>query len=457
MRVVHVLLRGVRHPAPRARALAPFLVLLLLPALAAAPAVAVPCIVSATCADGDLCNGVERCVGGQCQPVPPLACEDGDPCTRDYCEAAAGCVHAEDRCPADCAGLPDGTRCRDGSVCTRGDTCVAGTCVPGAAGSCDDGDACTRDTCDPLYGCVYREEAVAFPCVPDCNGGVADYTRCPGDDDICTIDACLPSVDLIGDPHRCIVGLLGLERPCVDADVCNGQEFCSPLLGCEPGPPPVCDDGELCNGSESCDPALGCRPGSFELDGTACDDRKECTSGDACAGGACVGTPLPPAACDDGDAQTVDVCEEGFGCVHCRGALLGKLNLRGRPGEGRRITVRGVLPVLAPGSIAPATEQVGIVVEAGTTTFAQAVLPPGALEGNALGTRFRYHDPAAAVDGVRALKLQALGGALRWRLVADLEFPAVLPPSATVRLVVGRACFEAAASCSGPARNVTCR
>ena len=413
-----------------------------------------PCFDGAVCADGDLCNGIERCAAGECVKGPPLACDDADPCTRDLCEPAVGCVHVEDQCPASCVGLPNGVRCNDGTLCTRGDSCSEELCVPGGAPDCDDGDACTRDECDPRYGCVYREEAVGYPCVPDCNGGVADFTRCPGDGNVCTLDACLPSVDLISDPHICIVGLLGLERPCFDDDLCNGDEFCSPLLGCEPGPPLECDDGELCNGVESCDPTLGCRAGAHEPDGTACDDRRGCTTGDACSSGACVGSPV---ACDDGDAGTEDTCEEGLGCVHCQAAVIGKVGLRGIPGGRGRIAIRGSLPTLPAGRIAPASESVAIVVDAGTTPILRAVLPPGSLEANATGRRFLYRDQDAAIGGIRGVRVQDHGGAVRWRLAADLTLPSMSPGGVTVRLVIGDDCFRASATCSGSTRAVTCR
>jgi hypothetical protein len=293
------------------------------------------CFLDRDCSDGDFCNGVERCVSSACQSTPDLPCDDADPCTSDFCEPAAGCAHAEDQCPTSCVGLADGTHCADATVCTRGDACLAEACVPGPAVSCDDGDACTRDSCDPVRGCVYSEEAVQFPCVPDCNGGVADYTPCPGDGDPCTLDACLPSVDLISDPHRCIIGLRGLERQCQDSDLCNGQEFCSPTLGCESGPPLVCDDGASCNGAEGCDPTLGCQPGTPDPDGTTCDDALQCTTGDVCASGTCVGTPLPPATCDDARCRHhrrlrgVRVCT-------CVAASLGRLGMHiGAPDEIR--------------------------------------------------------------------------------------------------------------------------
>jgi hypothetical protein len=414
-----------------------------------------PCVVDPTCGDGNFCNGIERCIGGECAPGLPLACDDADPCTRDACETTVGCTHVEDLCPVDCSTAGDGTRCADGSVCTRGDVCAAGLCAPGSAVGCDDGDACTRDVCDPALGCVYTEETVGFPCVPDCNGGVADYSPCPGDGDICTRDACLPSVDLIGNPHMCIVGLLG-ERQCQDGDVCNGQEFCSPVLGCEAGPPLVCDDGDDCNGIETCDPLLGCGAGVAEPDGTACDDHRECTIADACAAATCVGSPLPVAACDDADAATADACEEGFGCLHCLGARLARLGVRvAEPGRSA-VKVRGELTVGT--SLAPAVSAVSVLIDDGAAPVFRADLPAGALVANANGTRFLYRDRGGDNGSVRVLRLRNRNGIVKWSLVAQgLTLPAAIPAGANVRLVVGSACFVAAAPCAPGGHGFICR
>jgi hypothetical protein len=44
------------------------------------------------CSDEDACNGVEACDGaGACAPGTPLDCDDGDACTLDACDLAAGC------------------------------------------------------------------------------------------------------------------------------------------------------------------------------------------------------------------------------------------------------------------------------------------------------------------------------------------------------------------------------
>jgi hypothetical protein len=108
------------------------------------------------CLDVDVCNGVEVCSDGVCQPGTPLLCDDGNACTGDSCDPVDGCQH--------------------GFV------------------SCDDGVACTADTCDPLLGCAH---------VSTCTGGgVCDLAsgqceaRCAtasdcNDSDACTTDACV--------------------------------------------------------------------------------------------------------------------------------------------------------------------------------------------------------------------------------------------------------------------------
>ncbi len=414
------------------------------------------CILDLECGDHDPCDGIERCVDGACVAGAPVPCDDGDPCTSDRCETGVGCVHPEDACPADCTGLPDGTRCADGSVCTRGDACAAGACIAGAAVACDDGDGCTRDGCDPVLGCVHTEEADALPCVATCNGFVADYTPCAGDGDICTRDGCLPSVDLVGDPDMCIPGLLALERQCQDDDVCNGAEYCSPVLGCQPGPPLVCDDGESCNGVEGCDPALGCTAGTAEPDGTPCDDHHECTAGDACGGGVCAGAPLPPAACDDADAATADGCVERFGCVHCIAMRLGATRMRiGRPGHDR-LRLRGTL-VVPPGSFTPESEPAAVLVDDDASSIFRADLPAGSLDANAARTRFELADRRSAPDEVRAFRLRRHGSTLQWRTtVRDVTLAAPSSASVTVRLLAGGRCFSADASCAG-GTTLTCR
>ena len=70
-----------------------------------------------------------------------------------------------------------------------------------------------------------------------------------------------------------------------------------------------CDDGNNVNG-DCCSGACLAEP-----DGGGCDDDESCTSGDQCAAGACVGTPvIDGTPCDDGSLCTTDACQSGA-CV----------------------------------------------------------------------------------------------------------------------------------------------
>jgi hypothetical protein len=73
--------------------------------------------------------------------------DDGNICTIDACDAAAGVTHA----PA-----PAGTPCPDGDVCNGDEVCdSAGACAQIIPPAIDDGDACTFDACDPAIGITH--------------------------------------------------------------------------------------------------------------------------------------------------------------------------------------------------------------------------------------------------------------------------------------------------------------
>jgi hypothetical protein len=78
-------------------------------------------------------------------------------------------------------------------------------------------------------------------------------------------------------------------------------------LGCYDYAPDDCVDA-------TCDPdALECTSHAHP-DGTSCDDRDPCTSGDTCLAGVCVAGPS--ITCDDGSPITRDECIFGEGCRH---------------------------------------------------------------------------------------------------------------------------------------------
>src|SRR5262245_52581106 len=145
------------------------------------------CVADTECADATVCNGIETCVAGVCQPGTAPNCNDGTPCTTDSCDPVTGCQHAP---------VPNNTSCSDGNVCNGPETCQSGVCTPGIPPNCVDANPCTADSCSTLLNhCVYT---------PVSNG-----------------------------------------TPCADANVCNGAETCQGGL-CAPGTALDCNDGDDC-------------------------------------------------------------------------------------------------------------------------------------------------------------------------------------------------------------------
>lgn len=178
-----------------------------------------------------------------------------------------------------------------------GDPCLAGTeCASGfcAEGVCCDG-ACGGGT-DPCRTCAAR-------------GGFGAVGHC-------TVTA---------------------GATCDDGQACTRTDVCSPAGACG-GTGYTCTATQ-CQASISCDGAGGCVPVN-RPNTTPCDDGNPCTHGDACAGGACVGSAITCAptqcqlsstcngtatcavankpdssACNDGNGCTVnDTCQSGV-CV----------------------------------------------------------------------------------------------------------------------------------------------
>ncbi len=149
--------------------------------------------VGLACDDGSKCSTDDVCKAGKCAGLPVL-CTDDQPCTKDGCDDAQGCVFAADDsacndaspCTDDfcsvakgCLNVANVANCEDGSVCTTGDTCKAGQCV-GSEVDCDDDDACTDDSCDAKSGCQHGVNTATcktgLACQPKgtCNGGACE-------------------------------------------------------------------------------------------------------------------------------------------------------------------------------------------------------------------------------------------------------------------------------------------
>ena len=115
------------------------------------------------CPDGNLCNGAETCQSGVCTAGPVLNCNDNNYCTTDLCNPTTGCYHTP---------VTDGASCSDGNLCDGVEVCRAGVCQPGTPISCAGNNPCTTATCDPKAGCLRTAVANGTPCVDTnvCNG-----------------------------------------------------------------------------------------------------------------------------------------------------------------------------------------------------------------------------------------------------------------------------------------------
>jgi hypothetical protein len=208
----------------------------------------------ASCSDGDPCNGEEiRDEVGNCVAGTAPVVEDGNPCTDDLCDPASGLVHTP---------TPRETPCSDGDACNGEETCDgAGTCAAGAPPTVDDGNPCTLDRCEPAAGVVHAPASTGTSCSDGdaCNGeeacdgaGLCAAGVPPGmmdDGNPCTIDRCEPAAGVVHAPAPA-------GTPCSDGDACNGEEACDGASRCAAGAPLAIDDGDPCT-LDACEPSSG--------------------------------------------------------------------------------------------------------------------------------------------------------------------------------------------------------
>ncbi|MSP93180.1 MAG: hypothetical protein EXR79_15500 [Myxococcales bacterium] len=252
----------------------------------------------AACGPGDACQAEAKCAAGKCAPGKKQECDDTNPCTVDSCDGKSGCVWA---------GAPG--PCDDGNKCTAGDACGAGKCKAGTpvdvAKACDDSNACTDDSCDATLGCVNKPNTAPCSDGNECTTGdacadgkcaVPKSVDCD-DQNPCTKDTCETKTG------QC--NWVAQNGACSDGDECTTGEACAGGK-CSGGKAIVCDDKNACT-KDACDPKAGC--GAVNTV-DPCDDGIACTTTDACKDGKCAGAALK---CDDGNACTDDACEPATG------------------------------------------------------------------------------------------------------------------------------------------------
>ena len=161
---------------------------------------------------------------------------NGQPCTSPSLLCASGGTCQNGTCRPS-GPAPEGTRCNDGNPCTYNDTCHGYTCYGTAAAHC-----CLEEYCSLTTGVCTK--------TPRGNGAA-----CGGNGD---------------------------GNPCTYNDVCDGSGNCAGTpIDCE-AQSTVCVQYS-CNGTAACTPTYS---------SSACDDHQDCTYGDHCQAGVCVGTPI---------------------------------------------------------------------------------------------------------------------------------------------------------------------
>ena len=236
-------------------------------------------ICAAAAPSAEVCDGVDNDCNGT---VDDGACDDKKACTKDSCDIAAGCVHI---------ALGTGSACdADGSVCTVNDTCKDGTCIAGVQLGCDDGNPCTQDSCDLAAGCT-QVVFDGVPCTDDnpCTlGDVCKSGACAaGVVKTCTSpDQCLAAACDVA-TGACVYPKLPAGQPCDDASACTSNDVCKD--GFCSGGVIACDDGNPCT-DDSCAPAVGCQTQANSAgcnDGNACTGNDVCALG-VCGGSAII-------------------------------------------------------------------------------------------------------------------------------------------------------------------------
>ncbi|MEE2789743.1 MAG: hypothetical protein VX589_20550 [Myxococcota bacterium] len=233
------------------------------------------------CDDGLFCNGVEQCdANAGCRMGVPPGRDDGISCTIDTCNEGTDTIEHR----------PDDTRCDDGLFCNGVEQCDRQfDCQSGQELDLDDGVDCTEDLCDEVNDRIVHQTndnlcdnglfcdgAETCDANDDCQPGIPPTLN---DRVGCTIDTCDEAADTVTHTPD--------DGACIDANLCNGREFCDVQQGClnDQAPPPgtVCQPNprSICIANKCTESRCG--DGYMDVDmGEACDDGNT-MNGDNCS------------------------------------------------------------------------------------------------------------------------------------------------------------------------------
>ena len=198
---------------------------------------------SLICDDGNPCTN-DGCAAGQCTmtaPAAPGTCLDGGVCSAEgACPLLGTCgdgkcnvKETSTSCASDCQASCDAMNCDDGDPCTV-DFCLAGNCAIGGA---PDGTPCALGKACGLGQCV----------VPGCGDGTCQSgetaTNCPGDCPLCGDGVCGAGENNHVCPADCAKPASGCQNLCGWKSQKPGGGVCWCDPNCTPGPfGDCCDD-----------------------------------------------------------------------------------------------------------------------------------------------------------------------------------------------------------------------
>ncbi len=194
-----------------------------------------------TCDEAGICQPNHAAVGASCGSPNNSLCDDPDTCSGN-----GNCQNNQ---------AADGEPCPDSVICNGMETCVGGMCQPGTPDDalCDNGLFCDgAETCDAVLDCQAGDPPVLdddIACTVDTCDEDNDVVVHTPNDALCDNGLFCDGVETCDAVLDCQAGT---AIDCDDGLFCNGPESCVNDT-CHQGAPP-CVAGETCNeDGDSCD------------------------------------------------------------------------------------------------------------------------------------------------------------------------------------------------------------
>lgn len=172
------------------------------------------------CDDGDACTLNDHCDATQCVGAA-VTCDvsQDNACQQNLCDTTTGQCRVVQH---------DGALCNDGVLCTGSDVCSAGRCV-GIPVNCQDGDPCTENWCDEASGTCKSQALSEEECDDLAHDRTNQYRNLLGLPDIANHEAIVAAATAhcefyVNNPDAYASGLSPHEEP-AGAPGSTGQSF----------------------------------------------------------------------------------------------------------------------------------------------------------------------------------------------------------------------------------------